>query len=468
MVIFASRLSNRLKRRGNPEEPIGILPFPSPFTFRYGMGMKKFFSLVVLATFLAVATASAHKFTLVLDAGHGGHDTGAAGAISKEKDLTLKYALAFGRLIERKCPDVKVYYTRTTDVFVTLSGRAAFANMKKADLFVSVHINAVGGGRQARGYQTYTLGRSLRNGNSKGIDENLEVARRENSVIFLEKDYRKTYDKLDLNSAESDIMFELIQDQNRVNSTDLAKYLQQYICAATGRANGGAHQDNLAVLRLTSMPGCLMELGFISTPDEEQFMNSEAALAAYANGFYNAFMQYRSKHDNTITVPFKAIETTPIIPQVVPEAYKAPETKANKGTAKPREQAPSKVDSRPEATALAPTESQKPAGRPSPVEKKAPADTLPASMKPVFKVQVMAAGKRIAEGDTRLRNLKGCECYEEDNLFKYTYGASTDYNEISRLRKQIAADFPQAFIVAFKGGKKVNVQEAIREFKSNK
>ena len=106
------------------------------------MGMKKFFSLVVLATFLAVATASAHKFTLVLDAGHGGHDTGAAGAISKEKDLTLKYALAFGRLIERKCPDVKVYYTRTTDVFVTLSGRAAFANMKKADLFVSVHINA--------------------------------------------------------------------------------------------------------------------------------------------------------------------------------------------------------------------------------------------------------------------------------------------------------------------------------------
>ena len=156
------------------------------------MSRKKFFSLVALMAFAMVATAASHKFTLVLDAGHGGHDTGAVGSISKEKDLTLKYALAFGRLIESKCPDVKVYYTRTADVFVTLSGRAAFANMKKADLFVSVHVNAVAGGRQARGYQTYTLGRSLRNGNSKGIDENLEVARRENSVIFLEKDYKKT------------------------------------------------------------------------------------------------------------------------------------------------------------------------------------------------------------------------------------------------------------------------------------
>lgn len=432
------------------------------------MGRKKFFSLVALMAFAMVATASSHKFTLVLDAGHGGHDTGAAGSISKEKDLTLKYALAFGRLIERKCPDVKVYYTRTADVFVTLSGRAAFANMKKADLFVSVHVNAVGGGRQARGYQTYTLGRSLRNGNSRGIDENLEVARRENSVIFLEKDYKKTYDGLDLNSVEGDIMFEFIQDQNRVNSTDLAKNLQQYICAATGRANGGAHQDNLAVLRLTSMPGCLMELGFISTPDEERFLNSEAALTAYSNGFYNAFMKYRSKHDNTVTVPFKAIETTPVIPQVVPDSYKKEETAGSGPAAKPKEPTVSKAEARPEVVGDSSAEGQKQAAHPSSTGTNAfPAPPADAS-KPLFKIQIMATSKRLREGDARFRSLKGCECYEEGNMFKYTYGASNDYEEMARLRKQIAAEFPQAFIIAFKEGRKVSVQEAIREFKNNK
>ncbi|PTL33077.1 N-acetylmuramoyl-L-alanine amidase [Prevotella sp. oral taxon 376] len=432
------------------------------------MSRKKFFSLVALMAFAMVATAASHKFTLVLDAGHGGHDTGAVGSISKEKDLTLKYALAFGRLIESKCPDVKVYYTRTADVFVTLSGRAAFANMKKADLFVSVHVNAVAGGRQARGYQTYTLGRSLRNGNSKGIDENLEVARRENSVIFLEKDYKKTYDGLDLNSAEGDIMFEFIQDQNRVSSTDLAKNLQQHICAATGRANGGAHQDNLAVLRLTSMPGCLMELGFISTPDEERFLNSDAALAAYSNGFYNAFMKYRSKHDKTVTVPFKAIETTPVIPQVVPDTYKKAETAGSGPSAKPREQAVSKAEARPEAVGDSSAEGQKPVGHPLSTGGNSSSGTQADASKPVFKIQVMATSKRLREEDARFKSLKGCECYEEDNMFKYTYGASNDYDEIARLRKQIVSEFPQAFIIAFKGGRKVNIQEAIREFKSNK
>lgn len=432
------------------------------------MGRKKIFSLVALMAFAMVATAASHKFTLVLDAGHGGHDTGAVGSISKEKDLTLKYALAFGRLIERKCPDVKVYYTRTADVFVTLSGRAAFANMKKADLFVSVHINAVAGGRQARGYQTYTLGRSRRNGNSRGIDENLEVAKRENSVIFLEKDYKKTYDGLDLNSAEGDIMFEFIQDQNRVNSTDLAKNLQQYICAATGRSNGGAHQDNLAVLRLTSMPGCLMELGFISTPDEERFLNSDAALAAYSNGFYNAFMKYRSKHDKTVTVPFKAIETTPAIPQVVPDTYKKPEPASGGAAARPKEQPAPKAETRQAAAGDSSAGNQPQTSHPSSTGSSGllamPAD----ASKPLFKVQIMATSKRLREGDARFRTLKGCECYEEDNMFKYTYGASTDYNEIARLRRQIVADFPQAFIVAFKGGRRMDVQEAIREFKTNR
>ncbi len=157
-------------------------------------------------------------FTLVIDAGHGGHDTGAVGAISKEKNLTLKFALAFGRLVEQNCPDVKVVYTRKTDKFVELYRRAEIANQAKADLFISIHINALPKGRVARGFQTYTLGSSKRTGKKTGVLQNLEVAKRENSVIFLEKDYKQTYQGYDPNSPESDIMFEFVQDKNMENS----------------------------------------------------------------------------------------------------------------------------------------------------------------------------------------------------------------------------------------------------------
>ena len=233
--------------------------------------------LITICCFVVSADAASKKFTLVIDAGHGGHDTGAVGAISKEKNLTLKFALAFGRMVERNCPDVKVIYTRKSDVFVELYKRAEIANRNKADLFISVHINALPKGRVARGFQTYTLGSSKRTGKKTGVFQNLEVAKRENSVIFLEKDYKQTYHGYDPNSPESNIMFEFIQDKNMENSVELAKYMQRYVCRATGRQDMGAQQDNLAVLRLSSMPGCLIELGFISTRDEEKYMNSKAA-----------------------------------------------------------------------------------------------------------------------------------------------------------------------------------------------
>ena len=235
-------------------------------------------------------------FTLVIDAGHGGNDTGAVGVISKEKNLTLKFALAFGRLVEQNCPDVKVVYTRKTDKFVELYRRAEIANQAKADLFISIHINALPKGRVARGFQTYTLGSSKRTGKKTGVLQNLEVAKRENSVIFLEKDYKQTYQGYDPNSPESDIMFEFVQDKNMENSVELAKYMQKYVCQATGRQDMGAQQDNLAVLRLSSMPGALLELGFISTRDEEDFMNSASAESLYARGIFNAFLNYLKRY----------------------------------------------------------------------------------------------------------------------------------------------------------------------------
>ena len=155
---------------------------------------------------LAVVSAAADKrFTLVIDAGHGGHDAGALGKFSKEKNINLKVALAFGRLVESNLPQVKVVYTRKTDVFVPLHERANIANRNKADLFVSIHTNALPKGKQGRGLETYTLGMDR-------AGENFDVAKRENSVILVEKDYQQHYEGFDPRSSESYIMIEFLQD----------------------------------------------------------------------------------------------------------------------------------------------------------------------------------------------------------------------------------------------------------------
>lgn len=426
------------------------------------MAKRIVFFLIALLTAALPAGAAAKKFTLVVDAGHGGHDAGACGAISKEKNLTLKFALAFGQMVERNCPDVKVVYTRKTDRFVELWERAEIANKNKADLFISVHINALPRGHIARGFQTYTLGPGRKSG--LGVIKNLEVAKRENSVILLEKNYKQTYQGYDPNSPESNIIFEFIQDKNMELSVDLARFMQRHVCEATGRQNMGAHQDNLAVLRLSSMPSALLELGFISTPDEERFMNSAEATERYARGIYNAFMAYRRKHDPNFATPIKPDKEEGIrVPQIVPQKQE-PVKEAEPKKPAPAEQP--KVQEAPEITV--PQEApEKPDTAEAPVQ---PATSAPegAAAVPVFKVQFLASGKKLASNSPRFNGLKDVTFYQEGGLYKYTTGASDDYNAISRLRREVAEKFPQAFIIAFKNGEKMNVNAAIQEFKNNK
>ena len=449
-----------------------------------------FFCLFSCLPLLAGA-ATKTNFTLVIDAGHGGHDTGAVGAISKEKNLTLKFALAFGRLVEQRCPDVKVVYTRKTDKFVELYRRAEIANQVNADLFISFHINALPRGRVARGFQTYTLGTSKRTGKKTGVLENLEVAKRENSVIFLEKDYQQTYHGYDPNSPESNIMFEFIQDKNMENSVELAKYMQRYVCRATGRQDMGAQQDNLAVLRLSSMPGCLIELGFISTRDEEQYMNSKAAEEEYARGIFNAFLAYRKKHGGNITIPFQVEpeDKEIVIPQIVPQK----EVRAERVREERVKEEPVKVETivvpeMPEGLdqidlspvkeisqpvlpvqPVQPVQPIQPAPAPVPAPTPVPeAAPQPQPAGPVFKVQIFASSVKLKATDARFKKHKDAVFYQENGMYKYTIGASEDYNAINRLRKELLADFPEAFVIAFKDGSRMNVVEAIREFKSKK
>ena len=437
---------------------------------------------MVCLLFVASADAANRKFTLVVDAGHGGADTGAIGkGKTREKDLTLKFALAFGKLVEKNCPDVNVVYTRKTDKFVELYRRAEIANNNKADLFISVHINALPKGHVARGFQTYTLGRSRRTGKMTGVMENLEVAKRENAVIFKEDNYQKFYRGLNLNSPESNIMFEFVQDKNMENSAELAKYMQRFVCQATGRADMGAHQDNLAVLRLTSMPGCLVELGFISTPDEEQYMKTSAASEQYARGLYNAFVAYKKRHGGNITIPYQPNPIEEKAPAPVKTEVKKEEKKEEPQKEEPQPAPAVQVETPPTSVTPEPQEAleMKEEGgvrKDDVVASQVGKDdggstssvTHQAADAPIFKVQILVSSQKIKAGDSRLKGQTGVDSYVENGLTKYTVGASENYNEIYHLRKSLLEKFPEAFIIAFKDGKRMDVQQAIREFKNKR
>ena len=424
---------------------------------------KKLLLFIFLIISLVSSAADANrKFTLCIDPGHGGKDTGAPGSKSVEKDINLSVALAFGRYVERNCPDVTVVYTRKTDVFIPLYERAEIANRKKADLFISVHTNALKGNHSMRGFETYTLG----DGRSHAKKENLEVAKRENSVILLEKDYQQHYVGFDPNSPESNIMFEFIQDKNLTRSIEFAKMLQTHVCRAANRPNKGVHQQNLAVLRLTSMPACLIELGYISTPEEERMLNDKAQVDNMARGIYNAFVQYKNKYDTRMTVPYKTI-SDPI--------SETPEPIQTTGTDNTDMQASADNPNKDNVDNTANPERNPKPSRTNNAEKK-PAKTQTVARptgridktQPVFKVQIIAAQRQLKAGDHNFRGLEGCEFYQENGMVKYTYGASNNYNEIYRLRKAILDKFPGAFIIAFKNGDKMDVNQAIREFKQNR
>lgn len=388
------------------------------------MSRRVFVWLVALAIGITVAQAADKRFTLVIDPGHGGHDTGALGAKSKEKDINLTVALAFGKYVEEGCPDVNVVYTRKKDVFVALKTRASIANSNNADLFISIHTNALPAGKIARGFETYTLGMHR-------AKDNLDVAMRENSIISMEKGYQQTYEGFDPNSSESYIMFEFMQDKNMEKSVELASMIQKSVCGTANRPDKGVHQAGFLVLRETSMPSCLIELGFITTPDEEDLLNTKSKVDAIVRGIYQAFLQYKKKYDASTSSAYRIEES-------------GKEGKKGTGSGK----APTVKEEKAKGTT------------------KAKANE--ASGAPVFKVQIMACDSKLSKGDRRLLGEEDCDYYKEGGLYKYTKGASTDYNEIYRLRKSLLSKFPQAFIIAFKNGEKYDVTEAIKEFKNNR
>lgn len=395
----------------------------------------------LMCIFVMTSLAANKRFTLVIDPGHGGHDAGALGAISKEKNINLAVALRFGKYVEQNLPEVRVIYTRKTDVFIPLNERANIANRANADLFISVHTNALPAGKVARGFETYTLGMHR-------AKDNLDVAMRENSVISMEKDYQQRYQGFDPRSSESYIIFEFIQGKNMERSVDLARMIQRGVCDGANRPDKGVHQAGFLVLRETSMPGCLIELGFITTPDEERLLNNDSRVDDIARGIYEAFAKYKNKYDRSVSVPYRAKDSEEVnIPKIVPDQEPAPKTRVVTRGKQPK---------REEATPEQPKRVEKK------VKKAEVADA------PVFKLQIFVGSRNLRKGDAHFKGETDYDSFQEGNLVKYTLGASTNYNEIYRLRKEKLDKFPEAFIIAFKNGQKYDVNQAIREFKQNR
>lgn len=433
------------------------------------------FILLLGVGLAATAIAADRKFTLVIDAGHGGKDPGTIGKYSKEKTIALNVALAFGRYVEKNCPDVKVIYTRKTDVFIPLKERAAIANRNKADLFVSVHVNSVQSRKPVTGLETYTMG-------MRRSDEKLSAAMRENEVILIESNYKQNYSGYDPRSPESMIMFEFINEKNMAESVEMAQLIQRNVCSTAGRPNKGVKQDVFLVLRETSMPACLVEVGYISTPSEERYLNDKNNIDAMGRGLYQALVAYKNKRVGGKAAQqskSKAQTSVPQQPQAQPEPKAEPKPEAKpepkqKAEAKPEPKQAVKSEPKPEPTPLAqlPDTARadslpaQPALAQQPVQAAPPA--AESAGEPVFKVQLFISPRRLAKNARQFKGRTDIDSYEEGGMIKYTVGASTNYNEIYRLRKEVLEQFPQAFIIAFRDGQKMNASEAYKEYVRNK
>ena len=413
------------------------------------MIQRKFFQFGVLVVFFLIPFCSfAQKGekiqTIVIDAGHGGKDTGALGRLSTEKSINLSVALKFGAYIEENLPDVKVIYTRTTDKFVELSERAAIANYNKADVFISIHCNSTEGITTADGAETYVMGESKN-------EANMNVAKKENAVILLE-DNTKAYGNFDPNSTEAYIIFSMTQSLYQSQSLSLADKVQKQFTKKVGRHDRGVQQAGFLVLWKTSMPSILVELGFINNMKEEQFLKSETGQTQMALALYRAFEEYKREFESENHVSKKS-ETTD-----KPKATEKP-----KASDKPVASEKPKTTDKPVTT-----EKPKVADKPVVTDKPTTTDKTESTDKPVavsgevyFSVQFSTLNRKVPVTDKAFKGIKEVEVYESNGADRYVSGHfQTKSEAVARLTEVRNLGFTDAFIIAFKDGKRVSVKEA--------
>ncbi len=343
---------------------------------------------------------------VVLDAGHGGHDPGATGSRAKEKDIVLAITLKLGEYIEQNIPDVKVIYTRKKDEFIEVRERSNIANSNDADLFISIHANWWTNPK-TYGAETFTMGTST-------DERNLQVAMKENSVITLEKDYSSNYEGFDPNSAESYIIFNLMQKTYNHQSIEFANLVQEQFRERARRRDRGVKQERFWVLWATTMPSVLIETGFITNATEQKYLLSKSGQEYLASAIYRAFKQYKEN-----------IESKSAVNKIVPQKERTIE------------------DDRPETVLTTATDPEI-----------SDDETI------YYMIQVLTTTQVRTLDDIVFADYGHIAEFKANNLYKYAVGRSTSYNQIREMVPQVQETFPGAFVIAVKAGKIIPVSEA--------
>jgi len=415
--------------------------------------IKKYFAvfqyyILVLGICVSLsANAQDVRFTVVLDAGHGGHDPGAMGDIMREKDINLSITLDLGTIIEQNFKDVKVVYTRKTDKYLTLQERADVVNNHHADLFICIHTNAAPS-PSAYGAETFTLGLAK-------TKANLDVAMRENSVITLEENYKTKYHGFDPNSVDSYIMFEFMQDKYIDRSVDFASIIQKQFLNYCNRSDRGVRQAGFWVLHRSACPSVLVELGFISNPTEERYLSSDQGQKEMATAIFNAFVDYKRAHDKRSGL--QTSNVTKIDQKVKVEEH------TQLQVARAAEETSKKLVVNPQQNRVADTVIKIISTKQTPVIVTVTENKIVQS--PIFKVQLFASKKTIKPNAPDFKGIKNVDYFIEKGLNKYTIGAETDYQKIENIRNKILSKFPNAFIIAFVGDQKISAKEALKAIK---
>jgi len=368
--------------------------------------LKKWHFFLFLGILLSMPSSSLSQYkirTVVLDAGHGGKDPGAIGKKGKEKDIALSITLKVGGYIEKYIKGVKVIYTRKKDEFIELYKRADIANKNKADVFISIHVNSHTSSKPS-GTATFVMGINK-------SEENLEVAKKENSVILKEKDYKQNYRGFDPNSPESHIVLTLLQNAHLEQSLNLAAKVQNQFKTRAGRKDMGVRQAGLVVLWNATMPAVLVETGFISNSVEEKYLMTDDGKSFIASAIYRAFKEYKNEIEKNSN------------------SYES--NSQNKSSAN---------------TYIKKTNQKHGI---------------------IFRVQIKSSTARINEGSSQLKGLKDVKEYNFKGVYKYYVGESDDFKEIIKIQAKVREKVPDAFVVAFKNDNRVSLKEALKEIREN-
>lgn len=363
----------------------------------------------------ALSPLDAYKVkTVVIDAGHGGHDSGCLGSSSKEKEITLALALQLGKLIESNYTDVKVVFTRKSDIFIPLEERAVIANKNKADLFISIHCNAASSA--AYGAETYVMGLHKTEGN-------LAVAKRENSVMMLEDNYKEVYN-FDPNSPEAYIMLSLNQNAYLEQSTLFASLVQTEFRDKLGRHDRGVKQAGFWVLHRTAMPAVLIEAGFLTNNNEEKFLVTSYGQEQMSSAMFRAFKKYKTKIESNQPM-------TTVVEKVPTEKKtETPKVSEEKVVEKPKETVSNTKNYEPKKDEL------------------------------YFNVQFMATKSKVDLNDNRLKNIPSKKIEVINSIYRYMSGPFNSYQVAQNILSQIKGlGYKDAFIVPYKNNQRLTLKE---------